>query len=835
MINKGNIKYLVAIIIVGALAWYQTLSFWFFKAYEATWLSGIAPYNIVNLIKAHAFLYFLDWKLFGWNPWGWYATSLVFHLLASILLFSFIFLISKNKILSFISSLIFVANTSYNDVLTWGSFNSYYPLLLIWMLSLLITFIKYKETGKLYFLTLSVAFAVLGFFTRETGIIIVPLLTTYDLIFSKNLKEKKNILNILKRQAPFYFALIGFFIIRSFYGGTIGDTADSNVKLQMKFVQDGLYVEYAKTAFLTFGKLIPPQLIPYPILNFSREYLSRFVYFEFINTYYFSILGLILFAGFWAIWLKLRKSKEYAKIFLFFLVWLGTFSLFVSLVIPHTPEVLARAYEYNTMRYRYFAFIGTSILLASFLTIFFKKRSKIIMFLIVLVVIIVNLLMIWRIEQKVYAFAYKPQKEFYTAFKNYFPTLPKESVFYIYPHASGLGDYLLEWYLIKEQSYPNLVGQPFSVESQMIAVMDKIKKGKIKLSHVFFLDYDQKLGLLDKTSYVKNVLRSQKDYQINISNPKENYFTGELKGPPVELPYDLLMSLFFRHKDKFIGSQPDSSRLRALVDYSVERDGYLNSVSISTAYTASQRAGEPFFHTLPSHLIDGNIGSRSRWIADSWRPWVQVDLGKKEEIIGVVWGSQDGTRSPATYSFFASEDGKTWNKIKSVKNFNKAKSIDIFDKPIMARFIKMEIYTTSGGDFVLLDEFEVLNSNVNKILEFYKDREELLNDVFNIFNFVANQEDLDYMRDKGLTTHWARLAWETDTTTSIQNYQFLYFPYRIDASNQKIVLELPEMEIYSGAGEFFKKHITSISLDFGTIPFIINVGSLRLVPRINLK
>ena len=324
MINKfrENTKYLLIILAVGVLAWYQTLNFWFFKAFEATWLSGIAPYNIVNLIKGHSFLYFLDWKLFGWNPWGWYATSLVLHLIASILLFWFVLIISKNKVLPFLSALFFVASSSYNDVLTWGSFNSYYPLLLILILSSLITFIKYKENKKLYFLVLSVVFSTLGFFTRETGIAILPILTVLDIIFSKNLRTKDTVFVILKRQVPFYVALIGFFIIRSLYGGTPGDSADSNVKLQMKFIQDGLYLDYAKAAFLTFGKLIPPQIIPYPILNFSREYFSRFVYSEFINTYYFPILGWTVFGVFSATWFKLRKSKEYGKIFLFFLIWL---------------------------------------------------------------------------------------------------------------------------------------------------------------------------------------------------------------------------------------------------------------------------------------------------------------------------------------------------------------------------------------------------------------------------------------------------------------------------------------------------------------------------------
>jgi len=828
MINnfRKNIKYLLIILVVGILAWYQTLDFWFFRAFEATWLSGVAPYNIVNLIKGHAFLYFLDWKLFGWNPLGWYTTSLVLHLFASILLFWFVLILSKNRVFSFLAALFFVASTSYNDVLTWGSFNSYYPLLLIWMISSAVSFIKYKETEKLYFLLLSVTFAVLGFFTRETGILIVPLLAILDIVFSKNLMARKTIAGVFKRQVPLYIALVAFFVIRSFYGGVIGDTVDSNVKLQMKFVQDGLYFEYAKTAFLTFGKLIPPQVIPYPILNFSREYLSRFFPLEFLNNYYFSILGWVIFGALLGVFLKIKKSKEYGKIFLFFLIWLGIFSLFVSLVIPNTPEVLSRVYEYNTMRYRYFAFMGTSILLASILLYLFASRTKLLISIVSLVVL-VNLFFIWRIEQKIYTTTHKPAREFYTKFNSFFPKLPKEAVFYIYPHASGLSDYLLEWYLTNDQLYPNLTGQPFRVESQIIAVLTKIQKGEINPSNVFFLDYNPQQGLLNKTEDVIKLSRNQKVY-----SPKLN---TRFEGPFVEFPYGVEVNLALRIRDSFKGSQPDSARFRALVDYAVERNKYLNSASLKTAYTMSQRAGEPFFHVLPINLIDGNIGARSTWIADTFTPWVEVDLKEEKEVAAVSWGSKEvTTRAPATYSILAARDDQKFETVKEIKNFVGTKNIDIFDKPVIARFIRIEIKTTAGGDFVLLDEFEVISSNGSNVLSYYKDRDKLFEDIISIFKFVENKEDLIYFKEKGLNMHWGKISWETNMTPPIPNNQFFYFLYRINTDNQRVSFELPELEIYAGVGQFLKKNITSISIDFGQTPFIIDINSLKLVPRIDL-
>lgn len=839
-----NAKYLILVVALGVLAWYQVLNFWFFKGYEALWLMGNHPHTLINLIRGHSFLYYLDWKVFGWNPWGWYFTSLSLHIFATVILFYLILALTKHRILSFIVAIVFVANTSYNDVLTWGSFNSYYPLILIWILLALFTFYKFKETNRFFFLVASVIFSILAFFTRETGITIVPLITIFDILFSGNIKSKKTLAAICVRQAPFYIAVIAFLIIRSWYGGQPGDGADENVKLQIRFVQDKLFLEYAKASFLTFGKLIPPQIIPYPFLNWIREFLTHFLDSTLLYKYFFPLLGWIFFVGFGVIIYLLRKNKEYFHLLIFFWFWIGIYSLFVSLVIPSTHGVLVSEYIYSTMRYRYFAFVGTSALFGIIMIITYEKlarksikNARIIIAHIVLSVVIINLVLIWRIEHEVYRLHYKPGKDFYTKLHDYYPTFPKEAVFYLYPHGYGLGDYFGEWALTKDTSYPSLVGEPFRVESQVIAVLDKIKKGKIKLPDVFFFDYDAQKGLIDRTKDARNLLMRQQEYVVPLKRVKDNLYTSEVfKGPEVELPYTLGVQIESIEKNPFVGKKPDSSRFQTLVDYNVGRMKYLNAVSIKTDVTMSQRVDEPFFFVLPHNLIDGNTGFRSSWIADSWTPWVQVDLGKTMEIAAVSWGSQNGqSRIPATYSISVSVDGEKWEKVKTVKNNTKPTSIDILDKPTAARYVKMNIHTTTGGNFVSLDEFDVIDTNAKKILDFYQDRDELLNDSRDMFQFVSSSQDLEYADAKGLVSFWGKLSWETNMAFPIDsNPQYVYFLYTIDASNKKVLVQIPEAEVFAASGYFLNKYINAVTLDFGNTPFILHVNAVQLVPIMKL-
>lgn len=830
---------------VGVLAWYRTLDFWFLRAYEATWLKGIAPYNIVNLIRAHAFLYYLDWKMFGWHPWGWYLTSIILHIIATLILCRFIFILTKHRLLSFITGLFFIASTSYNDVITWGSFNSYYPLLLIFMLSALITFYKFKETGKVIFLLLSIVFSLLGFFTRETGIVIVPLITIFDLLFTTGLKNRKTLMHIFKRQLPFYVTLIIFFIIRSSYGGVAGDTNDGNVKMQIRLIHDRLYFDYAKASLLTFGKLIPPQIIPYPLLNQARESLYKSIDPELVNVYFFSLIGLAFYFILGLITFLFRKDKKYLCILAFFWLWIGVFSLFVALIIPNIHEVLIREYIYNEMRYRYFAYAGTSAFIGTILIFLYEKIRKdanikiaqVFLFLIISGSVLLNLVFIWRIEQEVYISTYKPAKDFYKQFKSYFPSLPKKSTFYIYPYAPGLSDYLLEWFFIKENSYPNLTGEPFRVESQVAAVLNKIKTGEINLADTIFFDYDNKKGLLNKTKETKATILNQKKYTLLFKKDDVNHFDAELAdGPAVEIPYnvEVTMSSSLGNENITQLKSPNSEMFRALVDYSIDRKHYLDNVKIKTSPTMSQRPGESFLHVVADNLVDGNTGPRSSWIADAIPAWVVADLGEEGDIYAVVWAAVYPTRTPATYAFFSSTDGTIWNEEKTVKNNSKSNSIDKFEKPIRARYIKMIINTTSSGDFASLDEFEVITSQGKQVLQLYNDRDTLLNDSRDMFKFLSSQQDIIYAKQQGLEfNNWGKLSWKTEVSSN-ENTQYVYFPYSLNESVQKIIIKLPEAEIFAGPGQFLNKHINLISLDFGEVPFIINVINLKLLPRLKI-
>lgn len=844
-------KLLLFILGIGLLAWLPTLNFWFFKAYEATWLMSVAPHTLLNLIRGHSFLYFLDLKIFGWNPAGWYATALVLHLIGGIIFYYLIKQLSKNIKIAFLAALIFIANSAYIDVIAWGSFNSYYPLLLIFMLLAVTLFHKYLlKGGKITYLLVCL-FVFLGFFVRETGLVIVPLLTVFDILFTfllgkdrpKKIKPFKNHLPLIKaiivRQLPFYALVFFFALIRNWYGGISGDYADRSVKWRVKLVKDGLYLELIWAMILTSGKLITAQLIPYSIANMLRELVSKVFLYSLVNVYFFPMLGIGIYGILIFFTYKIRKNLTYFFLMIFSLVWIAAFSLFVSLAVPSDSIGLAEPYAWITMRYRYFAFVGMSTIYGVLLFVLFQKiknRFKISALFVktfIIVIALLNVGFIWYLENGIYKTAFEPNKKFYFKFNNEFPALSKNPTFYLYPHTSGLNDYMLEWYFIDGVKH---FSASYQVESQIEAVITKLAKKNITLDNTFFLDYDSKSGLINKTKVARSAILNQKAYDLGFrKNPQSmNHFEVKIEnGPPVEIPYDLGLSISSNYVFS-VGEKPDSERFRVLADYVIERERYLDAVKLKTSITMAQRENEPFYHVLPSNLVDGNIGPRSSWIVNDGVTRITADLGNMQSISAVAWGSMAGSsRNPYSYVFEISDDGNNWRTVKSVKENQDSNRIDKFDSPIGARFVRMDIKTTSGGDFAQVDEFEVIGEMGGKALNYYASRNDLLSDSYSMFDYMSSQADMEYAINRGLEHLYARLEWETNLSNVVAHEQFWYFAYPINIS-QEIKVPFREAEIFAGPGQFLEKRTTQISVDFGKVPFELSISSAKLIPRYNL-
>lgn len=174
---------------------------------------GEATYRPVVTIS-----YFIDFALFGENPMGSHAMNLIYHLIQIIVLFKLIFLITNNRNLSLLASLLFAVHPIGSEAINAISFREDILCCLFFCLSLFY-YIKYVKTNfKLAVnLFISLFFYLCSCLSKENGFVlpIIILLYNHFIYYNFSVNQFKNTFARFKK-SYFLFALtaITFLIIR---------------------------------------------------------------------------------------------------------------------------------------------------------------------------------------------------------------------------------------------------------------------------------------------------------------------------------------------------------------------------------------------------------------------------------------------------------------------------------------------------------------------------------------------------------------------------------------------------------------------------------------------
>lgn len=831
-ILRGFPPFLI-LILVNILAWYPALSFWFFRAWEPTWLIGVCGQNVsvICLMRGHAFLYLINYKIFGWNPWGWYLTAILLHILSVLLVYKFSFSIFKKKIPAFIAALIFGVNVTHHDVVNWGSFEGLYALLFSVFILAIFSYKKFKEAKrkrKLFFYLTVLTLYAFALFLRESGLILPFFLLIYELLTRGFRLKRKDIYYIFFVFAPLGLLSLFYLYLRSWYGGAPNDFVDAMVQYRITLLSQGNYFEYLKRGILSFGRFAIAHPIPYPILNEIREFLAGRLNAYMVNFYFFSLAGILYIATMCVVMSNFIRSKVkiYKEILIFSFLWFLIPTLFFSFAWTVTDDALLKEYVWDASRWRYFAFLGTVLfwLTAALgyyerLALKKKKTARKLALVSLLFLFLLNFYLLRNIQREMYETTFGPAKNFYTTFQSNFKTLPEDFVFYHFP-ASILNDYLAEWYLLREVYYPNL-RQPRRdwAEIQMGMLLKRLQEKTAGLASTFFLDIDKDGKLIDKTSEVKEILRRQgtSNYQLSkwvVPDGKESVdFSLGLKPKlQVEFPYRFTLTLAAFSNNDFESSD-------ILGAFARERDKFIKSAKVDVCATApAGSSGSPAMHLTPAHLTDGALGGRSLWTANCRRPaWIILDLGEIERLASFAFHARAGSPgTPSDYTIWASKDREVWESILT-RNLNTShQRMERFPFLVKARYIKFEINDTIRGGFPEFDEVMVITQEAASVLDKYQDDFETL-----VKESYGESPSLIF-------------SWKVAPTDSEQE-KYVYVPINPDGRLHSYSIEPNESEVYSLPGEFLGRFIEGINLEFSGSLSKIQIVSLKIEPKYKIN
>jgi tetratricopeptide (TPR) repeat protein len=157
-------------------------------------------------------LFMLDYKLWGLRAGPYHLVNILIHAVNSILLFALFFSLSREKLVSFISALLFALHPIHTEAVT-PIHNRMGIWVCLLMLISLLFYLRANRQKSILCLFMSVMFFLLALFSKETAIMFVFILLCYDYFFTA---EQRAII-ILKKfglYLPYFIVILLYLLLR---------------------------------------------------------------------------------------------------------------------------------------------------------------------------------------------------------------------------------------------------------------------------------------------------------------------------------------------------------------------------------------------------------------------------------------------------------------------------------------------------------------------------------------------------------------------------------------------------------------------------------------------
>lgn len=285
----------------------------------------------------------LDYSVWGLNPFGYHLSNTVLHFINTVLLYTLARRITGDAVAAFIGASIFAVHPVHTESVTFISARPDLEAMFFLMLSFHIYLsLKGLEGARLYAAkAASLVLFLFALLSKEMALTLPLLLTAYAFIF-----EEKG--GRIKRVAPYYVLLAGYFVFRVF--------ALSAFTSQHKIWAGPVTLAFtAAAAVLDYTRLL---VFPWPL----KAYYS-IVWYK-LGVKVLLAFSLMLGAGGLALWLLIKKKKAAA----FFLIW--TFMAMLPVLNIGGLGEFAIA-----ERYLYIPSIGYSVFLAGVIAYLLKMRG----------------------------------------------------------------------------------------------------------------------------------------------------------------------------------------------------------------------------------------------------------------------------------------------------------------------------------------------------------------------------------------------------------------------------------------------------------------------------
>jgi protein O-mannosyl-transferase len=161
--------------------------------------------------------YTMDYKIWGISGPGFRVTNLILHLFACFALFIFYKQIFNKRYIALWLALIFSLHPIATETVSWVASRNNMLVSLFGILSFYFYIKAYKEQKFLFYILSILSFA-LSVFSKEFGLVLLPIFFLYQRILSH---EKGDILKELREYIPYVIIAVLYFILRNSVIGSL--------------------------------------------------------------------------------------------------------------------------------------------------------------------------------------------------------------------------------------------------------------------------------------------------------------------------------------------------------------------------------------------------------------------------------------------------------------------------------------------------------------------------------------------------------------------------------------------------------------------------------------
>jgi len=144
--------------------------------------AAIYPHSVGNYYRPLFLLWLrLNYALFGADPAGWHAASVLCHVAATYLVFRLAQQLTRDRMIAFVAALLFGLHPAHIENVAWIS-GVTDPLMACLVLASLSAFLSFRESQKVLQLVLSVGWFALALLSKETAIVLPLLILALSLL-----------------------------------------------------------------------------------------------------------------------------------------------------------------------------------------------------------------------------------------------------------------------------------------------------------------------------------------------------------------------------------------------------------------------------------------------------------------------------------------------------------------------------------------------------------------------------------------------------------------------------------------------------------------------------